>query len=160
MYLERVTRSISPTQLLPPTSIGRIRYYIFLKDVLILALTAFGGPQAHIAMLLKRMVIKRAYLTEAELIELNALCQVLPGPTSTQTITAIGFKVGGPNLAYLTLLVWIFPGVTIMSLAALVINYLQDQGISLQFMRFIQPMAIGFMALAAYRISSKVIEGK
>jgi chromate transporter len=76
------------------------RYYIFLKDVLLLALTAFGGPQAHISMMFKLLVEKRRYLTEQELIELNALCQILPGPTSTQTITAIGFQIGGPNLAY------------------------------------------------------------
>jgi chromate transporter len=126
MYLERVTRSITPPTLLPPTSVGRIRYYIFLKDVLILALGAFGGPQAHMAMLLKRMVIKRKYLTEAELIELNALCQILPGPTSTQTITAIGFKVGGPNLAYLTLLVWIAPAVLIMTMVGLSVSYLHE----------------------------------
>jgi chromate transporter len=57
----------------------RVRHYIFLKDVLLLALTAFGGPQAHIALFLKVLVKKRAYLTEAELIELNSFCQILPG---------------------------------------------------------------------------------
>ncbi len=160
MYLERVTRSIKPAQLLPPTNVGRIRYYIFLKDVLILAVSAFGGPQAHIAMLLKQMVHKRAYLTEAELVELNALCQILPGPTSTQTITAIGFKVGGPNLAYLTLLVWIAPAVIIMTIVGISISYLQQQHISLSFTRYIQPMAVGFMLYGGYKIAMKVIHSK
>ncbi|MDO1445376.1 chromate efflux transporter [Rhodocytophaga aerolata] len=160
MYLERVTRSITPPTLLPPTHVGRIRYYIFLKDVLILALGAFGGPQAHMAMLLKYMVCKRKYLTEAELIELNALCQILPGPTSTQTITAIGFKVGGPNLAYLTLLVWIAPAVSIMTIMGLSISYLHQHNIPLNFTRFIQPMAVGFMIYAGYKIGLKVIQNK
>jgi chromate transporter len=137
-----------------------LRYYIFLKDVLLLALTAFGGPQAHIAMMFRLLVDKRRYLTEKELIELNALCQILPGPTSTQTITAIGFRIGGPNLAYLTLLVWLLPASTIMAAAAIGISYLQANNISLQFLRFIQPMAIGFMAYAAYAISSKVVHTK
>jgi chromate transporter len=160
MYLERVTRSITSPTLLPPTQVGRIRYYIFLKDVLILALGAFGGPQAHMAMLLKYMVCKRKYLTEAELIELNALCQILPGPTSTQTITAIGFKVGGPNLAYLTLLVWIAPAVSIMTVMGLSISYLHQNDIPLSFTRFIQPMAVGFMIYAGYKIGLKVIQNK
>lgn len=160
MYLERVTRSITPSTLLPPTQVGRIRYYIFLKDVLILALGAFGGPQAHMAMLLKYMVVKRKYLTEAELIELNALCQILPGPTSTQTITAIGFKVGGPNLAYLTLLVWIAPAVSIMTAMGLSMSYLHQNNIPLTFTRFIQPMAVGFMIYAGYKIGLKVIQNK
>ncbi|MDX5423611.1 MAG: chromate efflux transporter [Hymenobacteraceae bacterium] len=137
-----------------------LRYYIFLKDVLVLAFTAFGGPQAHIALMFKLLVDKRRYLTEQELIELNALCSILPGPTSTQTITAIGFKIGGPNLAYLTLLVWILPAASFMAVAALAISYLQEQGISLEFLRYIQPMAVGFVAYAAYMISSKVVHTK
>ena len=137
-----------------------LRYYIFLKDVLILALTAFGGPQAHISMMFRLLVDKRRYLTEQELIELNALCQILPGPTSTQTITAIGFRIGGPNLAYLTLLVWLLPASSIMAAAALGISYLQKNNISLQFLRFIQPMAVGFVAYAAYAISTKVVHTK
>ncbi|WP_347160236.1 chromate efflux transporter [Pontibacter chitinilyticus] len=138
----------------------RPRYYLFLKDILVLALTAFGGPQAHIALMFKLLVEKRRYVTEQELIELNALCQILPGPTSTQTITAIGFKIGGPNLAYLTLLVWILPATTLMAVAALGISYLEDAGVSLQFLRIIHPMAVGFVAYAAYMISSKVVHTK
>jgi chromate transporter len=137
-----------------------LRYYIFLKDVLLLALTSFGGPQAHIALMFKLLVEKRRYLTDQELIELNALCQILPGPTSTQTITAIGFRIGGPNLAYLTLLVWITPAATIMALAAFVISYLQENNISLHFLRIILPMAVGFVAYAAWKISVKVVNTK
>ena len=138
----------------------RIRYYIFLKDVLILALTTFGGPQAHVALLLDVMVKKRRYITEEELIELYALCQILPGPTSTQTITAIGYKVGRANLAYITLLVWMLPATSIMTAAAIVISNLQEQSLSIEFTKFIQPMAVGFVAFAAFRISEKVIYTK
>ena len=138
-----------------------LRHYIFLKDVLFFALSAFGGPQAHFALMFDIFVHKRKYVTEEELIELNALCQILPGPTSTQTVTAIGFKIGGAPLAYITLLVWVLPAVLIMTAAALFITYIQAQEhLSLEFTRFIQPMAVGFVAFAAYRISFKVIQGK
>jgi chromate transporter len=140
--------------------VRRIRYIIFLKDVLILALTTFGGPQVHLAMFYDRFVQKRRYLTEEELLELNALGQVLPGPTSTQTITALGFKIGGPNLAYLTLLIWVLPAVSIMTAAGMGIFYLEQHKLSLQFARFIQPMAVGFMVVAGYRIGQKVIQDK
>ncbi|MGK7390911.1 MAG: chromate efflux transporter [Candidatus Cyclobacteriaceae bacterium M2_1C_046] len=135
----------------------RVRYYIFLKDVLLVALTAFGGPQAHLAILFDVMVRKRAYLSEQDLIELYALCQILPGPTSTQTITAIGFKIGGPNLAYLTLLVWSLPAVTIMITMAALLTFFKANEIPLDFTRFILPMAVGFVAYAAYKISIKVV---
>ncbi|KAB7731197.1 chromate efflux transporter [Rudanella paleaurantiibacter] len=138
--------------------VRKIRYIIFLKDVLILALTTFGGPQVHLAMMLDWFVEKRGYLTEEELMELNALCQILPGPTSTQTVTALGFKIGGPNLAYLTLLIWCLPAVAIMTAFGMMVGYLQEEHQSLRFARFIQPMAVGFLIVAGYRIARKVIK--
>jgi chromate transporter len=137
--------------------IRRVRYYIFLRDVLLLSITAFGGPQGHIAMFLDVLVKKRAYLSEKDLIELNALCQILPGPTSTQTITALGFKIGGPNLAYLTLLVWVMPAFFIMTATGIATNYMSDQQISLSFTKFIQPMAVGIVAYSAYIITKRII---
>ncbi len=141
-------------------TIRRVRYIIFLRDVIILSVTSFGGPQAHLAMLLDMMVKKRAYLSEAELIELYALCQVLPGPTSTQTITSIGFRIGGPSLAYLTLLIWASPAFCIMTSAAILVNYLNDMNISLDFLRFVQPIAVGIVAYSAYKISSSVVSSR
>ncbi|QHV93744.1 chromate efflux transporter [Spirosoma endbachense] len=149
-----------PPYLTPVKPVRRIRFLIFLKDVLILSLTTFGGPQVHLAMLYERFVQKRRYLTETELMELNALCQILPGPTSTQTITAVGFKIGGPNLAYVTLLIWILPAVSIMTAVGMGINYLEQHHLSLRFARYIQPMAVGFLIVAGYRIGQKVIKDK
>jgi chromate transporter len=137
----------------------QIRYIIFLKDVLILALTCFGGVQAHLAMFTARLVKQRKYLSEAELLELQSLCQILPGPTSTQTITAIGFRLGGPNLAYLTLLVWILPAVSLMTGAALGITYI-DKGELANLTRFIKPMGVAFILYAAFAIGVKVIKSK
>lgn len=107
-------------------SVTKVRYYLFLRDTLTLSLTAFGGPQAFLSMLLERMVKQRAYVTEEELWELNALCNMLPGPSSTQLISAIGYRVGGPNLAYLALVVWILPATLIMILAAILIIFLEE----------------------------------
>jgi chromate transporter len=140
--------------------IRNVRYYIFLKDVLMLAVTTFGGPQAHLAHFQKILVGKRQYLSEEELLEINSLCQILPGPTSTQTLTAIGFKIGGPNLAYLTLILWILPGVTFMTLAAMMMSSIEQKNWSTEFTRFIQPMAVGFVSYGAYTISIKTIHTK
>ncbi|HYG38551.1 MAG TPA: chromate transporter, partial [Cytophagales bacterium] len=136
----------------------KIRYLIFLKDVLILSMLCIGGAHVHLAMFIERFVIKRAYLTEEELMELNALCQILPGPTSTQTITAIGFKVGGPNLAYLTLLIWCLPAVIILTFTGLFISYIDRKELSMGFTRFIEPIAVGMIGYAAYVINTKVVK--
>jgi len=137
-----------------------VRYYLFLRDVLLLAVSTFGGPQAHIAHFQKVLVRKHHYLSEEDLMEINSLCQILPGPTSTQTLTAIGYKLGGQKLAYLTLLVWVLPAVSIMTLAAILISNIEQKNLSLEFTRFIQPMAVGFVSYGAYSISLKTIHTK
>jgi chromate transporter len=140
--------------------VKQVRYYIFLRDVLMLALTSFGGPQAHLSHFINILVKKRHYLSEAELMELNSLCQILPGPASTQTLTAIGFRIGGPGLAYLTLLVWVLPAVTIMTVAAIFMSAIEKNNWSLEFTRYIQPMAVGFVSYGAWIISQKTVKTK
>ncbi|WP_167270269.1 chromate efflux transporter [Dyadobacter arcticus] len=126
-------------------------------DILLLSLTAFGGPQVHLMMMIERLVKKRRYITEEELLELQALCQVLPGPSSTQTVTAIGLKIGGQPLAYLSLIVWSIPAMFLMTAAAIGIHYLERHSISLSFTRFVGPMAVAFLMYGAYAIARKVI---
>ena len=124
-----------------------------------LSVTAFGGPQVFLAMVLDLMVRKRGYIKEEELWELNALCQILPGPTSTQTISAIGYRIGGPTLAYLSLFVWILPATILMIAAAFLIDYLQENTPgALNFAKFIQPMAIGFIIYAAQKTIFKMVK--
>ncbi len=132
--------------------IRNFRTGIFLLDVLTLAATAFGGPQVHFTQIHKKMVLRRGYITENELKELNSLCNMLPGPTSTQTITAIGFIKGGPLLAFLTLGVWVLPAALIMGFFAFVVNRLSLENPRLDFLKYIQPMAVGFIIYAAYKI--------
>lgn len=140
-------------------SVKKVRYYLFLKDIFALSVTAFGGPQAFLAMLLERMVNKHNYISEEELWELNALCNMLPGPASTQLVCAIGYRVGGPNLAYLALVVWILPATLIMISAAILIDFLQENTPgALNFAKFIQPMAIGFIIFAAQKTIGKMVQ--
>jgi chromate transporter len=133
----------------------RLKHLDFLWDVLLLACTSFGGPQVHFALFLDRLVKKRAYLTEEELFEIQALCSVLPGPTSTQMITAIGLKRGGASLAYLTLLCWITPAVLIMTLAAYGMTFLRNHSI----LHYVLPVGIGLILQAGWYMAKKVITG-
>ena len=133
----------------------RLKHGDFLLDILILACTSFGGPQVHFALFLDRLVKKRAYLSEEELFEIQALCSVLPGPTSTQMITAIGLKRGGASLAYLTLLCWITPAVLIMTAAALGMTLLRNNSI----LHYVLPVGIGLILQAGWYMAKKVITG-
>lgn len=55
-----------------------------------LGLTSFGGPSAHLGYFERTFVRRLQWLTSEEYVQLVALCQTLPGPTSSQ----VGFLVG------------------------------------------------------------------
>jgi len=139
--------------------IENTRWTTFLKDVLICSLGAYGGPAAHYGVFTDQLVTKKAYLNEEELVELIALNSVLPGPTSSQTIVSIGYKTGGPALAFLTMLVWALPVLFMMTGLSFLYQALESMNISQDGLRYIGPMAVGFIIVAAYRIGKKVLKG-
>jgi chromate transporter len=55
-----------------------------------LGLTSFGGPIAHLGYFERTYVRRRGWLSSDEYAGIVALCQMLPGPTSSQ----VGFLVG------------------------------------------------------------------
>src|SRR5574339_594499 len=135
-----------------------LRHIPFLKAVFIHSITAFGGPQAHIGMVLKNFVRQRPYITEQELMEYNAFCQLLPGASSTQTLTLIGYKRGGVVLAVLTLIIWILPASILMGSLSFLLHYIDKRALNTDIFKFIPPMAVGFLVYAtvmAFNIAIK-----
>lgn len=109
----------------------------------------------HLALFKRKFVDERKIVSDKELLELNSLCQILPGPSSTQTLVAIAYKKGGPQLAFLSLLIWILPATILMSLFAISTNI-----IDLNYFRFIGPMALGFVFVSALQLSKQVNKAK
>ncbi len=103
-----------------------------------------------------RFVEKRRDITEQELLEYNAFCQLLPGASSTQTIVLVAYKRGGVTLAFITLLVWVLPATFIMMLAAIAYTHF-DLKKGLDGLVYLQPMAIGFIASATLLLYKKAI---
>ncbi len=62
---------------------------------LLLGLTSFGGPAAHLGYFQRRFVTEKKWLTQAQFANMVALSQILPGPGSSQVGFAIGLKKGG-----------------------------------------------------------------
>jgi chromate transporter len=121
------------------------RHIRFLKAVLLYTISAFGGPQGHFGMMMKTFVERRKDLTKEELLDYSAFCQLLPGASSTQTLTLIGYKRGGVLLAIVTLLIWTLPACCLMGL----FSFFPTANIAV--FRFIAPMTIGFLAFAAQK---------
>lgn len=135
-----------------------LRHVTFLKNVFLYSITAFGGPQAHVAMMMKMFVHKTPYITKEELLEYNAFCNLLPGASSTQTVTLIGYKRGGVPLAIATLLVWIAPACFLMGAFSFLLPYVDQSSLHTNIFKYIPAVAVGFLVYAsimAFGISVK-----
>lgn len=73
---------------------GRGAFAIF-RIFLMLGLTSFGGPIAHLGYFRTEFVTRRRWLGDADYADLVALGQFLPGPASSQVGFALGLQRGG-----------------------------------------------------------------
>ncbi len=119
--------------------------------MLLHSVTAFGGPQGHLGMMMKTFVEKRRDVTKEELMEYVSFCQMLPGASSTQTLTLIGYKRGGISLALATLIIWILPACTLMGILSFIVGKIGPANLQNSAFQFIQSMAIGFLAYAGVK---------
>lgn len=85
-------------------------FLAFLK----LGLTAFGGPIAHLGYFYEEFVGRRKWMTDSGYADLVALCQFLPGPTSSQVGFAIGLYRAGPIGALAAFLAFTLPSALLM----------------------------------------------
>jgi len=67
-----------------------------LRAFLKLGVSSFGGPVAHLGYFRQEFVVRRRWLEDAAYTDLVALCQFLPGPTSSQ----VGFSIGLARAGY------------------------------------------------------------
>src|SRR5690554_5774590 len=77
-----------------PRPPGRIREVF--SAFLLLGLTSFGGPIAHLGYFRTEFVERRRWLSEQAYADLVALCQFLPGPASSQVGFTLGLMRAGP----------------------------------------------------------------
>jgi chromate transporter len=89
-------------------------FWIFLK----LGLTSFGGPIAHLGYFREAFVVRRRWLDDEAYAALVALCQILPGPASSQVGFAIGLRAAGVAGALAAFLGFTLPSAALMLTAA------------------------------------------
>ncbi|MBT2772149.1 chromate efflux transporter [Halomonas sp. ISL-60] len=99
-----------------PHSSSRVKE-VFLA-FLLLGLTSFGGPVAHLGYFRTAFVERRKWLTESAYADLVALCQFLPGPASSQVGFALGLLRAGPWGAAMAWLAFTLPSAIVLVLFA------------------------------------------
>jgi len=85
-----VTASAQEEEPQPEVSLGRLAL-LFLK----LGTIAFGGPAAHIAMMEDELVRRRRWVRSADFLDLLAVANLLPGPSSTELAIFLGYRLCG-----------------------------------------------------------------
>lgn len=86
---------------------------------LLLGLTSFGGPVAHLGYFRTEFVERRAWLSDKAYAELVSLCQFLPGPASSQVGFALGLLRAGPWGAFAAWAAFTLPSALALYLFAL-----------------------------------------
>ena len=96
---------------------GRIKE-VFVA-FLMLGLTSFGGPIAHLGYFRTEFVERRCWLSEQAYADLVALCQFLPGPASSQVGFVLGLMRAGPLGAMAAWIAFSLPSAILLVLFAL-----------------------------------------
>lgn len=87
-----------------------------------LGLTSFGGPTAHLGYFHEEYVRKRKWMDEKSYADLVALCQFLPGPSSSQVGIGIGIMRAGILGGITSFIGFTFPSVVVLIVFALLLT--------------------------------------
>ena len=86
----------------------------FIGLYLRICLLGFGGPQAHMALLRSELVEIRHWSTEEQFNEGLSLCEVLPGPATSQMATYLGWLQRGWCGGLVSGICFLLPGLLIV----------------------------------------------
>ncbi|WP_342574975.1 chromate transporter [Solibacillus sp. FSL K6-1781] len=87
-----------------------------------LGLTSFGGPTAHLGYFHEEYVRRRKWMDEKSYADLVALCQFLPGPSSSQVGIGIGIMRAGIIGGITSFIGFTFPSVVALIAIALLMT--------------------------------------
>ncbi|KAJ3069769.1 hypothetical protein HDU98_007183 [Podochytrium sp. JEL0797] len=139
-----------------------------IKEVVVnylpLGFITFGGPQAHIALLLDLFVVKKKWLSEEMFAELYAISNALPGPASTQLAFTVALIRGGVFPGILAFLIWSIPGGIVMASLGYGVGRLGAQSelptVVLYIERALASVSIALIAIAAKQLTGKLLVDK
>lgn len=118
-----------------------------------LGLTSFGGPVAHLGYFEHTFVQKRGWLTADAYAGLVGLCQVLPGPASSQVNFLVGWMRAGFSGACLSWLGFTLPSALLLYFAAVFLPQLAGQGALLHGLKLVAGVIV---AQAVWNMAPKL----
>jgi len=131
----------------PPPSLWELAR-VYLR----ISLLGFGGPNAHLALMLDEVVERRRWLSRERFLELMAVTNLLPGPNSSEVAIHVGYTQRGWRGALVTGLTFLLPTfVIVTALSALYFRYGTLPRVELLFWG-LQPVIVAVVISAGLKI--------
>ena len=130
------------------------RVFQVFRVFLLLGIQSFGGPVAHLGYYRQALVAERHWLSDAEYAQIVALCQFLPGPSSSQVGQAIGLLRAGLPGMFAAWLGFTLPSAVLMLAAALTLSRLDTATITgAGWLHGLKLAAVAVVAQAVFRMA-------
>lgn len=125
-----------------------------------ISLLGFGGPNAHLALMLDEVVDRRKWLTKERFVELMAVTNLLPGPNSSEVAIHVGYTQRG------------WPGALATGLAFLLPTFFMVTGLSALYFEYgglpevesifwgLQPVIVAIVVSAGIKIGRAAIDSR
>jgi chromate transporter len=109
---------------------------------------AFGGPVAHLGYLRLEFVHRRRWLDDEQYADLVALCQLLPGPASSQVVFGLGMRRGGIVGGLIASVMFLLPSAVLM----IAFGYGMLAAGNLQALPWLHGIKLGALAVVAQAV--------
>lgn len=136
-------------------SVTHVPLYAIFRVFLVLGCTSFGGPVAHLGYFRDAFVNRRKWLSDEQYADLMALCQMLPGPTSSQVGFGIGYLQGGIGGALAAFVGFTLPSVLLLLGAALWLNQIDSTTLQ-PWLHGLQLTAVAVVAHAVWNMAQSL----
>jgi chromate transporter len=134
----------------------RERFWEVVTTFWPLGFVAFGGPQAHVAILRDHLVVQRNWMDEEQFTELFAIGQGLPGPTSTQLVVSTALSRAGPIGGLVAFFLWNLPGLIVLTICGVLIDSFVDPNDPPFYLIGLPPAATSLVFKAFYGFGTKL----
>ena len=127
-------------------------FLVFLK----IGSVVFGSGYVLLAFLRTDLVLHRAWVTDAQLVDAVAIGQVTPGPVFT-TATFIGYLLRGPAGAFVATVGIFLPAFILVAISGPLIPYLRRSATAGAFLDGVNVASLALMAAVSYQLGRAAV---
>jgi chromate transporter len=127
-------------------------FLVFLK----IGSVVFGSGYVLLAFLRADLVVHRAWVTDAQLVDAVAIGQVTPGPVFT-TATFIGYLLRGPAGAAVATVAIFLPAFILVAISGPLIPYIRRSATAAAFLDGVNVASLALMAAVSYQLGRAAI---